>query len=299
MEGIGELIRFLQSGNRMEKPEYAPKAIGDIMTECWKQNQEERIDFEKLERILGEMVDPSIQDQFAGIAAPEPEPKNAPKSGGSEEGINYIQMSMEEDEMPAYLDMNSEELAAVVPPPQRPPKLITQLSLRSMNSNTRSPPQTPLSAGIPMEYESDSHKYPMSDYLPLVSVDEFGGGEESDLQNVEHRTPRRPHKLYKEPSLHQNNINLDDFESGLPDIYTPKMPPRLNRQHSNSVEKGEPRNAERMPPRRPPKLSKQSSVTSSNNSSTEAAVPPNSLLGDSSKRYERNITICVYDIQRQ
>ena len=118
----------------MEKPEYAPKAIGDIMAQCWKHNQDERITFAQLEEILGEMVDPSTQQRFA--AAPEPEVS-----------LNY--MSMTTDEAPAmdnYLRMTSAEEEAAKSNyqnldsvPKKPPKLATQLSVTYINTSVDMP----------------------------------------------------------------------------------------------------------------------------------------------------------------
>ena len=62
---IEDLIRVLESGYRMEKPEHAPKAIGDLMFQCWKRNPEERITFVQLTEVLGEMVHPSSLIRFA------------------------------------------------------------------------------------------------------------------------------------------------------------------------------------------------------------------------------------------
>ena len=54
--GFPSLMEFLQSGQRMEKPEYAPQVIGKVMSECWKENPDERATFAQLEEILGQLV---------------------------------------------------------------------------------------------------------------------------------------------------------------------------------------------------------------------------------------------------
>jgi hypothetical protein len=149
---LAELIRFLQSGQRMEKPELMPRVIGNVMADCWKHNQEERLTFAQLEEILGEMVTPIIRQRFAG--AEEVEETN-----------NYMQMNKETDEpsntgaaesMPDYLRMNSTGKREDSPPsnaptssqpPNVPLKLYPKLSVTNyINTSTEinTPPQTPM-----------------------------------------------------------------------------------------------------------------------------------------------------------
>lgn len=130
----------------MEKPEYAPIAIGEIMMECWKHNQDERISFPELERTLGEMVDPSTRQRFAAV--PEPE--------GS--AVNYMQMTIDQaPKMDNYLHMTNAEETANTPSnyqnlnlisPKKPPKLATQLSVTYINTSIdmTSTPTSPLSS---------------------------------------------------------------------------------------------------------------------------------------------------------
>lgn len=49
----------------MEKPEYAPNAIGDVMASCWREEPDDRLTFSRLEQVLGEMVDPDVRARFA------------------------------------------------------------------------------------------------------------------------------------------------------------------------------------------------------------------------------------------
>ncbi|KZS11530.1 putative Inactive tyrosine-protein kinase 7 [Daphnia magna] len=140
---LADLIRYLQRGDRMETPELAPGAIGDIMADCWKHNPEERATFSQLERMLGQMVDPIIRQRFAG-------------ADGVEETNNYLQMNTEIDPtsmsetMPDYLKMTSTEgqaTTAISPPRSHPHKLYPQLSVTNyINTSTEinTPPQTPL-----------------------------------------------------------------------------------------------------------------------------------------------------------
>lgn len=138
---MADLIRNLQRGDRMETPEFAPRTIGDIMTDCWKHNPEERTTFSNLEWILGQMVDPIIRQRYAGVDMVE-------------ETNNYLQMNTEidptstADTMPDYLKMASAEgNTADLPPRSHAPKLCAQLSMTNyMNTSIEvdTPPQTPL-----------------------------------------------------------------------------------------------------------------------------------------------------------
>ena len=148
MNELAELIRFLQNGQRMERPEFMPKIIGEIMADCWKHNQEERTTFAQLEEMLGELVDPVIRQRFAGTQM-------------MEEPNNYLQMNKEmapnhskstDEPMSDYLRMTSaekrEETNNTLPErPNFPPKLYPQLSVTNyINTSTEinTPPQTPL-----------------------------------------------------------------------------------------------------------------------------------------------------------
>jgi serine/threonine protein kinase len=52
---FNQLIAALQSGYRMDKPELMPKDIGQLMTDCWKQEPRHRPTFNQLTEILREM----------------------------------------------------------------------------------------------------------------------------------------------------------------------------------------------------------------------------------------------------
>jgi serine/threonine protein kinase len=66
VSGLEGLIQFLQNGKRMERPELMPTAIGNVMADCWKHNEEERTTFAQLEQIFHKAVDPIIRQRFAG-----------------------------------------------------------------------------------------------------------------------------------------------------------------------------------------------------------------------------------------
>ena len=49
MDAGHRLIKEIQKGFRMEKPENAPNVFGEIMTNCWKTDPKERPTFQQLE----------------------------------------------------------------------------------------------------------------------------------------------------------------------------------------------------------------------------------------------------------
>ena len=152
MNELADLISFLQRGKRMERPELMPRAIGNVMEDCWKHNQEERTTFALLEHILGKMVDPIIRQRFAGAEV-------------MEETNNYMQMNKEivpnkpetSEPISGYVKMTITENRQVVSllnattSPQHsnvPLKLNPQLSMTNyINSSTEinTPPESPLS----------------------------------------------------------------------------------------------------------------------------------------------------------
>jgi hypothetical protein len=48
MENGWALLKDIQNGHRMEKPEYSPNLLGDIMKQCWHINPKERPTFSLL-----------------------------------------------------------------------------------------------------------------------------------------------------------------------------------------------------------------------------------------------------------
>jgi hypothetical protein len=146
---LADLIRFLQNGRRMDRPELMPRAIGNVMEECWKHNQEERATFARLEHILGEMVDPIIRQRFAGEEV-------------MTEQNNYLKMntkigSNNPEAQSEYETMTSNENRQVISVlnasslsqrPNVPPKLLPHLGVTNyINTCTEinTPPQTPMS----------------------------------------------------------------------------------------------------------------------------------------------------------
>ena len=61
---LKELIRELQDGYRMEKPQFASNEIGRLMTECWKALANERPTFNQLQEALGNHLEASMRHHY-------------------------------------------------------------------------------------------------------------------------------------------------------------------------------------------------------------------------------------------
>ncbi len=269
----------------MDKPECAPKAIGEILIKCWMHNPDERIAFDQLEQTLGEMVDPSIQEQFAGINFPETQDKNTEEAEDDEGGLNYIDMSTEEP-MTDYLDMNNSMEVTVVPK-KTPNKLLTQLSLQFINPNATPPFQSPTIAKFgDKDFMNMSTTSIKSDYLTIISSEEDAQNFDEELDKF---VPSRPPKPVKQSSF--ENATQPSFE--ISENCAPVRPPKLSKQSSLNYNHSIQENNDEAhfnhqflvnrAPIRPPKLNKQSSVSFSNSSSIEAASPPQSPCGNLSQ----------------
>lgn len=64
------LIKQLRNGYRMEKPDYAPNIIGEIMFNCWKSEPNERPTFSQLEEMLGNQLESSVSSYYLDLNAP-------------------------------------------------------------------------------------------------------------------------------------------------------------------------------------------------------------------------------------
>ncbi len=51
------LVRDIQNGYRMEKPEYSPNFFGDIMRKCWHIDPKERPTFSQLAEIIEKHIE--------------------------------------------------------------------------------------------------------------------------------------------------------------------------------------------------------------------------------------------------
>ncbi|XP_023232464.1 vascular endothelial growth factor receptor 1-like [Centruroides sculpturatus] len=56
-----QFFKRLKEGYRMERPEYAPKNVYEIMMECWHEDPKERPEFNTLGEKLGLMLEESVK----------------------------------------------------------------------------------------------------------------------------------------------------------------------------------------------------------------------------------------------
>ena len=62
--GLNLLIRELQSGYRMDKPQFASNDIGQLMSDCWRANPTERPTFHNLQEALGNQLESSASGHY-------------------------------------------------------------------------------------------------------------------------------------------------------------------------------------------------------------------------------------------
>jgi hypothetical protein len=57
MENGWALLRELQSGHRMEKPEYAPNFVGEMMKNCWLKEPNDRPTFSQMADAIEKQIE--------------------------------------------------------------------------------------------------------------------------------------------------------------------------------------------------------------------------------------------------
>jgi hypothetical protein len=57
MENGWALLRELQKGHRMEKPEYAPNFIGEMMANCWQKEPNDRPTFSQMADVIAKEIE--------------------------------------------------------------------------------------------------------------------------------------------------------------------------------------------------------------------------------------------------
>ncbi|EFX73007.1 hypothetical protein DAPPUDRAFT_253800 [Daphnia pulex] len=65
-----EIVREIQKGYRMEKPEFAPNLFGEIMANCWKKNPKERPTFRQLEETIVVQLESSVTSSYLNMNEP-------------------------------------------------------------------------------------------------------------------------------------------------------------------------------------------------------------------------------------
>ena len=64
MENGWALLRELQKGHRMEKPEYAPNFIGEMMANCWQKEPNDRPTFSQMADIIAKQIDSVVVTDY-------------------------------------------------------------------------------------------------------------------------------------------------------------------------------------------------------------------------------------------
>lgn len=171
MEDLAEHIRNLKRGQRLEKPDFAPNIVGDLMASCWRENPEERITFAQLEQMLGEIVEPEIRSRFAGAdeetySTMNSQIDNTKSELNTQTNPGYMKMTSLEEKSepgPSYMNLSNikaqlsksdrvkllkkQGLSAFSLPVQRPP-FTKSLSLSSGDEYLAMTPVTPSNIGM-------------------------------------------------------------------------------------------------------------------------------------------------------
>ena len=65
-----QLIKIIQNGYRMEKPNNAPNSFGEIMMECWKTNPKERPTFNQIVETICYELESTVRTDYLNLSAP-------------------------------------------------------------------------------------------------------------------------------------------------------------------------------------------------------------------------------------
>jgi hypothetical protein len=66
LEG-NQLVRQLEKGFRMDKPDYAPTCMGEIMSSCWKADPKERPSFSEMEEMISSQMESTVSDHYLNL----------------------------------------------------------------------------------------------------------------------------------------------------------------------------------------------------------------------------------------
>jgi hypothetical protein len=68
MDNGWALVKDIQNGHRMEKPEYSPNFFGEIMKKCWHINPKERPTFYQLAEMVEKYIESLVNlDYMIGL----------------------------------------------------------------------------------------------------------------------------------------------------------------------------------------------------------------------------------------
>ncbi|KAF8785487.1 Vascular endothelial growth factor receptor 1 like protein [Argiope bruennichi] len=114
-----EFYKRLNAGFRMERPDYCPEDVYDIMKDCWLANPDDRPDFSQIADTLGGLMETGVKQHYIDLNAPYLEMNNKLLTH------NYLNMPSNECQItPTRLYMNSDTsnsfLYDNLPPSNRP-----------------------------------------------------------------------------------------------------------------------------------------------------------------------------------
>lgn len=92
----------LKNGYRMDKPDYAPDDVYEVMQSCWQAEPKERPDFSALVTKLGDLLQASVRDYYMSLNEPYMNINQLIKN-------NNDYLSMENKPEADYLDMKSDD----------------------------------------------------------------------------------------------------------------------------------------------------------------------------------------------
>jgi len=73
MENGWALLRELQKGHRMEKPEYAPNFLGEMMANCWQKEPNDRPTFSQMADVIEKQIESVVGIDYLNLNGGEGE----------------------------------------------------------------------------------------------------------------------------------------------------------------------------------------------------------------------------------
>lgn len=70
MDVSHQLVKEIQNGYRMEKPENATNTIGKIMVDCWKSDPKERPTFRQIQEMIQDHIETSVGSDYWSLNFP-------------------------------------------------------------------------------------------------------------------------------------------------------------------------------------------------------------------------------------
>ena len=67
MENGWALLRELKKGQRMEKPEYAPNFIGEMMANCWRKEPNDRPTFSQMADVIAKQIESVVGIDYLNL----------------------------------------------------------------------------------------------------------------------------------------------------------------------------------------------------------------------------------------